>query len=341
MKKINKDNFEFLKNSKVLVTGAGGFIGSHLIEALYKINCREIKALVHYNSGNNWGNIEYLPNHIKTDLTIMLGDLRDMLCVKKAAKGMNVIFHLGAIISIPYSYLAPQSLLETNASGTLNILQASLEEGVDKIIHTSTSEVYGSALYVPIDENHPLQAQSPYSASKIAADKIAESYYRSFDLPVAVIRPFNTYGPRQSARAIIPTILSQLLQKDNKKIKLGSLKPVRDLNYVEDIVKGFLLMAENERSIGKVINIGSGDGTSIKNLVIKIIDLFNSDVEIEVEKVRFRPEKSEVDKLICNNKKAKEILNWNPSVDLEEGLIRTKEYIENNIEKYKSKIYNI
>lgn len=331
----------FFKNRKVLVTGAGGFIGSHLIEALYKSNCRKIRAFIRYNSQNRWGNAELLPDYIKKDLEIILGDLRDPLSVKKAVRGMDLIFHLGAIIAIPYSYIAPQSYIETNATGTLNVLQASLEEGIEKVIHTSTSEVYGSALYVPIDEKHPLQGQSPYSASKIAADKIAESYYKSYDLPVAIIRPFNTYGPRQSARAIIPTVLNQVLQKNNKKIKLGSLHPIRDMNYVEDIVNGFLLMGKSENSIGEVINIGSGIGISIKELAMKIITLFNSNFEIEIEKKRIRPEKSEVNQLICNNKKAKKLLNWEPKVSLEDGLVRTKNYIEDNLEQYKSKIYNI
>lgn len=341
MPKSDKANFMFLKNRKVLVTGAGGFIGSHLTEALYKSNCGKIRAFIHYNSQNRWGNIEFFPDYIKKDLEIILGDLRDSLSVKNAVKGMDLIFHLGAIISIPYSYAAPQSFFETNATGTLNVLQASLEEGIEKVIHTSTSEAYGSALYVPIDEKHPLQAQSPYSASKIAADKIAESYYRSYDLPVAVIRPFNTYGPRQSARAIIPTILTQVLQKNNKKIKLGSLHPIRDMNYVEDIVNGFFLIARSEKSIGEVINVGSGIGFSIKEIAEKIIKLFNADAKIEIEKERIRPEKSEVNQLICNNKKAKKLLNWEPRISLEEGLKRTKNYIADNLEKYKSEIYNI
>jgi len=220
-------------------------------------------------------------------------------------------------------------------------LQAALEERIEKVIHTSTSEVYGSALYVPIDEKHPLQGQSPYSASKIAADKMAESYYKSYDLPVAIIRPFNTYGPRQSARAIIPTILTQVLQKNIKKIKLGSLHPIRDMNYVEDIVNGFLLMGISKNSIGEVINIGSGIGISMKELAMKIIALFNLDFEIEIEKKRIRPEKSEVNQLICNNNKAKKLLNWAPRVSLEDGLVRTKNHIEDNLEQYKSKIYNI
>ena len=331
----------FFKNRKVLVTGAGGFIGSHLIEALYKANCRNIRAFIHYNSQNRWGNIEFLPDYIKKDSEIIMGDLRDTLSVKKAIKGMDLVFHLGAIIAIPYSYIAPQSFIETNVTGTLNVLQASLEEGIEKVIHTSTSEVYGSAFYVPIDEKHPLQGQSPYSASKIAADKIAESYYRSYDLPVTIIRPFNTYGPRQSARAIIPTVLTQVLQKNNKKVKLGSLYPIRDMNYVEDIVNGFLLMGKSRKTIGEVINIGSGIGISIKELAVKIIALFNLDFEIEIEKKRSRPEKSEVNKLICNNMKAKKLLNWEPRVSLEDGLVRTKKYIEDNLEQYKSEIYNI
>ncbi len=330
----------FFKNRKVFVTGAGGFIGSHLIEALFKLGCGKIKAHVHYNSQNRWGHIESLHENIKKNIEIVPGDLRDPFGLRKAVKGMDIIFHLGAIISIPYSYIAPQSLLETNANGTLNVLQAVLEEGIEKVIHTSTSEVYGTALYIPIDEKHPLQAQSPYSASKVAADKIAESYYRTYDLPVAVVRPFNTYGPRQSARAIIPTILSQILNK-NKKIKVGSLFPIRDMNYVEDTVNGFLQAARSEKSIGEVINIGSGSGVSIKELIEKIIVLFNVEVEIETEKSRMRPEKSEVNQLICDNKKAKELLNWEPKVSLEEGLKRTKEYIEHNLEQYKSEIYNI
>lgn len=341
MNNLNKDCPMFFKNRKVLVTGAGGFIGSHLIEALYKLNCEKIRAFVHYNSQNRWGNIDFLGNDIKKDLEIIPGDLRDPISIKKAVKGMNIVFHLGAIISIPYSYIAPQSFFETNVSGTLNVLQAAFEEGTEKVIHTSTSEVYGTALYVPIDEKHPLQAQSPYSASKIAGDKIAESYYKTYDLPVAVIRPFNTYGPRQSARAIIPTILTQILKNNNKKIWVGSLHPIRDMNYVEDTVNGFLQIARSEKSIGEVINIGSGLGVSIKELAERIIAMFNADVEIESEASRIRPEKSEVNQLVCNNKKAKELLNWEPKVSLEEGLKRTIYYIKNNLEQYKSEIYNI
>jgi nucleoside-diphosphate-sugar epimerase len=252
--------------------------------------------------------------------------------------GCQVVFHLGALIAIPYSYQAPQQFIDTNVKGTLNILQACLEEQIEKMIHTSTSETYGSAIYTPIDEAHPLQAQSPYAASKIAADKLAESFYCSFDLPVTIIRPFNTYGPYQSARAVIPTIISQALSSDS--IKLGSLTPVRDLTFVEDTVSGFIRVAESEKSIGSIFNIGNGHGVAISELVGVILNIIGVDKHIVVDSKRFRPAKSEVTVLICNNAKAREILGWRPQYTLEQGLKYTVEYISNSLYRYKPEIFN-
>jgi NAD dependent epimerase/dehydratase len=325
---------------KVLVTGAGGFIGSNLVEELLKRNV-EVKAFVHYNSRNDYGNLKFIAEPIYSNIEIISGNIEDPFSVKKAVKGADTVFHLAALIAIPYSYLAPESYIATNIRGTLNILEASQAESVKKIIHTSTSETYGTAIYTPIDENHPLQGQSPYSASKIGADKIVESYYRSFDLPVATIRPFNSYGPRQSARAVIPTIISQVLTTKNQKIKLGSLSPVRDLSFVKDTVEGFIKIAASTKSIGEVINIGFGKGITIGELAQIIINQINPEIGISVEKERMRPEKSEVMKLICDNTKAKNILNWKPSIELEEGIKKTIEFIKQNPTLYKPDIYNI
>ncbi len=332
-------------NKKVLITGSEGFIGSHLTERLVKEGY-DVKALVLYNSFNNHGWLEDIPKKIKNSIEIVLGDIRDPNGVEQIVRGCNSILHLAALIAIPYSYLSPQSYIETNIIGTLNLLQAANRNNIEKFIHTSTSEVYGTAKYVPIDENHPLEGQSPYSASKIGGDQIAMSYFRSFNTPVAILRPFNTYGPRQSARAIIPTIISQLTNK-NKKISLGSLKPTRDFSFIEDTVEGFVSSLKSKKNIGEIINVGSGYEISMKNLATMIAKLMNKDILISLDKQRLRPKLSEVDRLVCQNKKAKKVLNWKPkypeSKGLEAGLKKTINWYTNpeNLKKFKSGIYNI
>jgi len=326
--------------NKVLITGAGGFIGSNLVEELVNKGMK-VRAFIHYNSRNSWGNLELLSSKILNEVEIFTGNIEDPFSVKKAVKNCDTVFHLAALIGIPYSYIAPESYVNTNVKGTLNVMQACLDENVEKIIHTSTSETYGSAIYTPIDEKHPLQGQSPYSASKIGADKIAESYYLSFSLPVATIRPFNTYGPGQSARAIIPTIISQVLTTKTNKIKLGSLSPVRDLNFVKDTINGFINIAENERSIGEVINIGFGKGITIGELAERIINFINPKIEIICDEKRIRPDKSEVIKLICNNEKAKRLVNWQPNYTLDKGLKETIQFIREHLNIYKPEIYNV
>lgn len=327
------------KGKKVLVTGSEGFIGSHLTEKLVSLGA-DVRAFVLYNSFGKWGWLDTLKDNDKKKLDIFMGNICEAYNVKKAMEGINVVFHLAALIGIPYSYYSPESYVSTNVMGTLNVLQAAREAGVKKIVHTSTSETYGTAIYAPIDEKHPLQGQSPYSASKIGADMMAESFYRSFDMPVAIIRPFNTYGPRQSARAVIPTIISQILS-GSKKIKLGSLSPVRDLTFVSDTVRGFIKVAESDKSAGNVINIGSGKGVTIGELAEKIFELTGSELEIESDGTRVRPQKSEVMKLICDNKKASDLLGWKPEYTLEKGLLETIEFIKNNLGSYKPDQYNI
>lgn len=329
-----------LINKKVLVTGAGGFIGSHLTERLVELGSK-VRTFVRYTSNGRLENIEEFPRKVLDKIEIFKGDLKSPDSVERAVEGINVIFHLGAIISIPYSYEDPRDFIETNIVGTLNILGAARKYDVNKVVITSTSEVYGTARYTPIDENHPLQPQSPYAASKVGADKLSESFYKSFDLPVAIIRPFNTYGPRQSMRAVIPTIITQALIKD--KIKLGSLTPKRDFTYVEDIVQGYIKIAKSNSSIGKIINIGSGKAYSVKDIVKTIGQILNKNLEskIEIEEERIRPGKSEVMLLLCDNTKAKKLLRWEPKVSLEEGLKKTIEYIEKHPNKYfkRSEIY--
>ncbi len=322
----------------VLVTGAGGFIGSHLTEHLVDLNAN-VKAFVRYNSRNDWGLLELLPKDKLDKVEVIMGDLRDEHAVRQATKDVDVVFHLASLIAIPYSYIHPREVVETNVIGTLNVMMAANENNVEKVVHTSTSEVYGTAVYVPIDENHPLQGQSPYSASKIGADKIAESFYRSFDLPVAIIRPFNTYGPRQSARAVIPTIITQALTSD--KVYLGSLHPTRDYTYIEDIVNAFIKVAESRNSVGEVINFGSNFEISIGDLAKLIISMIGKDIEIVIDPRRIRPEKSEVERLRCDNTKAKKLLGWEPKVTLEEGLKRTIEWISEHINLYKPHVYNV
>ena len=330
-----------LKGKKVLVTGADGFIGSHLVEALLKEECK-IKAFVYYNSFNSWGWLDTFPDEKIKKIEVIAGDIRDSNIVKEAVKGTDVIFHLAALIGIPYSYHSPESYIETNIKGTLNILQSAKDLGIERIIHTSTSEVYGTPEYVPIDENHPLRGQSPYSASKIGADKIAESFYLSFDVPIITARPFNTYGPRQSARAVIPTIISQLLN-GGKEINLGSLYPTRDFNYVTDICKGFIALASCEKAVGKVINIGTGVEVSIKDVAEKIIGLINPDAKIVTEDRRKRPEKSEVERLICDYKLMTALTGWDPEIGLGEGLLKTIEWHKHGkkLNRFKWDKYNV
>ena len=325
-------------SKKVLVTGSEGFIGSHLVEKLVQLGAN-VTAFVLYNSFNNHGWLESLSPVTQKQITFYTGDIRDNYSVTEAIKGNDIIFHLAALIAIPYSYQAPSSYVDTNIKGTLNVLQACRDIGVKKLIHTSTSETYGTAHAVPIDELHPLQAQSPYSASKIGADMLAESYYRSFQLPVATIRPFNTYGPRQSARAIIPTVITQLLSGVSS-LNLGDLSPTRDFTFVLDTVDGFIKVAENESSIGTVINIGSSQEISIENLVKKIMSLLDKDVPIVSDDQRIRPEKSEVFRLCANIQKATRLLGWTPQFSLDEGLTRTIDWISKNMEVYKPNVYN-
>lgn len=332
-----------LSNQTVLVTGAGGFIGSHLVEALLAKGC-QVRALIKYNSRNDWGNLEQLPPESQAQLEIISGDITDPFLVRQAVKGCAAVFHLAALIGIPYSYVAPQHYVNVNVQGTLNVLEACRSEGVQKLVHTSTSETYGTALYTPIDEAHPLQGQSPYSASKIAADKMAESYYLSFDLPVATIRPFNTFGPRQSARAIIPTIISQALAyaKTRQPIKVGSLDPQRDFTFVKDTAQGFIRMAECDASVGQVINVGSGQTQTIGDTLDLILDILGQpDIPVLTEAQRIRPEKSEVGLLLADNRKARELLDWQPQTDFRQGLTQTIEAIEASLGRYKTGIYNV
>ncbi|MEN8215379.1 MAG: SDR family NAD(P)-dependent oxidoreductase [Pseudomonadota bacterium] len=323
----------------ILITGAAGFIASHLTEALV-VAGHKVRAMIHYNFQNNWGWLETLPQEVMANVEVFPADITDPFAVQKAVSGCDTVYHLAALIAIPYSYRAPAAYVETNIKGTLNILQASLDEGVRRLVQTSTSETYGTAQYVPIDEKHPLVGQSPYSASKIAADKLAESYYLSFDLPVAIIRPFNTFGPRQSARAVIPTIISQALS-GAEIIRLGALSPVRDLNYVKDTVHGFMAVANSEEALGQVINVGRGEGVTIGALAQLILDICGSKATIEVEKNRLRPEKSEVMELICDNSRARALLGWQPEYSLRQGLEETVAWMKEYLHKYKSDIYNM
>lgn len=325
-------------NRNVLVTGAGGFIGSHLTEKLVDLNAN-VKAFVRYNSRNNWGLLELLPKEKLDQIEVIMGDIRDFNAVMRAMEDVDIVFHLASLIAIPYSYVHPREVVETNVLGTLNVLMAANENGVKRFVHTSTSEVYGTAKYVPIDENHPLQGQSPYSASKIGADELARSFYCSFNLPVAIIRPFNTYGPRQSARAVIPTIITQALTSD--KVYLGNLYPTRDYTYIDDTIRAFIMIAECKNAVGEVVNIGSNFEISIGDLAKKIISIIGKDVKIVIDPRRVRPERSEVERLRCDNTKAKRLLGWEPKITLDEGLKRTIEWIKENIHMYKPYIYNI
>jgi len=327
-----------LIGKRILVTGAGGFIGSHLTERLVEMGAN-VRAFVRYNSDGNIKNLKELSKDTLNKIEIIRGDLRNCESVKKAVEGIDVIFHLGALISIPYSYEAPRDFIETNILGTFNILQAARENKVKKIILTSSSEVYGTAIHLPIDEKHSLQAQSPYSATKISADKIAESFYRTYNIPITIIRPFNTYGPRQSMRAVIPTIIYQALTKN--KVELGSLSPKRDFNYVKDTVEGFIKIAESDNSIGEIINISSGQTFSIGELVEKIKKIIGKDFSVETKEEKVRPENSEVMLLLGDNSKAKMLLGWEPKYSLEEGLTEAVNYIRKNLGKYEEERENI
>ncbi|MCC6198193.1 MAG: GDP-mannose 4,6-dehydratase [Burkholderiales bacterium] len=325
-------------SDRVLATGAGGFIGSHLVERLVREGTR-VRAFVHYNSRNDWGNLELIEPAIKSEVEVVTGDVADPFSVRNAMRGVRTVYHLSSLIAIPYSYVAPQSYVTTNVQGAINVLQAAREEGVERVVHTSTSECYGTARYVPIDEAHPLQGQSPYAASKIGADMIAESYWRSFGLPVATIRPFNTFGPRQSARAVIPTIISQALK--GGPIRLGALTPTRDMNYVDNTVDGFIAIATRPSAVGEVINIGSGREISIADLARLIVKLIGTHAEVVNEADRLRPAASEVERLLCNNEKAGRLTGWTPAVDLEEGLRRTIEWVARNLDRFKTHVYNV
>ncbi|RUA34793.1 MAG: NAD-dependent dehydratase [Bacteroidetes bacterium] len=330
-----------LSNKKILITGADGFIGSHLTEKLIDEGY-QVKAFVYYNSFNSWGWLDTLPKEKLDKIEIFSGDIRDPNGVRTAMKDVDIVFHLAALIAIPFSYHSPDSYIDTNIKGTLNVIQAAKDLGTERVLVTSTSEVYGTAQFVPITEEHPKQPQSPYSASKIGADCIAESFYRSFDLPITIVRPFNTYGPRQSARAIIPTIISQLL-KGATEIKLGDLRPTRDLLFVEDTANAFIEIAKSDKTIGEHINIATESEISMQELAQGLIDIINPKAKIITDAERLRPEKSEVFRLFGSAQKIKELTNWKPQYDLTAGLTQTIEWFskEENLKNYKSDIYNI
>ena len=324
---------------RMLITGADGFIGSHLTEMLVRCGAT-VKALSYYNSFNYWGWLEDLD--CLNDIEVLTGDVRDPHYCMRVTKDVDVVFHLAALIAIPYSYVAPDSYVDTNIKGTLNICQAALENGCKRVVHTSTSEVYGTAQYVPIDEKHPLQPQSPYSASKIGADAMAKSFFNAFELPLTIARPFNTYGPRQSARAVIPTIITQIAN-GKKQIELGDLTPTRDLSYVEDVCRGFIALAECEKAIGETVNIGSNFEISIGDVVDNIKEIMNSDVQVITDNARLRPEKSEVFRLWCDNTKIHSLIGFTTKHTLQEGLKKTINWFTDpeNLKKYKANIYNV
>ncbi|MFZ5906253.1 MAG: NAD-dependent 4,6-dehydratase LegB [Nitrospirota bacterium] len=328
-----------VRNKTILVTGADGFIGSHLTEALVKKGCK-VKALSFYNSFNTWGWLE--DTDCLKKIEVLTGDVRDPHYCKRITKSTEIIFHLAALIAIPYSYIAPDSFVDTNIKGTLNICQAALENSCERVIHCSSSEVYGTASYVPIDEAHPLQPQSPYSATKIAADAMAKSFYHAFNLPVTIARPFNTYGPRQSARAVIPTIITQLLSGKTE-IKLGSLHPTRDMVFVKDTVKGFIAIAESEKTIGDTINIATQNEISVGDLAKKLIGMLSPMAKIKTDKIRVRPQKSEVERLLGSSEKIQKLTKWKPRYTIDEGLRETIQWFRNkdNMKQYKANIYNV
>ncbi len=326
------------RGKKVLVTGAGGFIGSHLVERLVAEGA-QVRAFIRYNSRSDLGMLRLIPAAVFSQFDLVRGDLRDVEAVRSAVRGVDTVFHLGALIAIPYSYVHPREVIDTNVMGTVNLLMAARDFRIRRLIHTSTSEVYGTAQYIPIDEAHPLQGQSPYSASKIGADKIAESFYRSFEVPVVILRPFNTYGPRQSARAVIPTIITQALTRDE--VKLGSLDPSRDFTYISDTINGFLRAAEAENVLGEEINLGSDNTIRIGDLARKIFGIIGKTPRIVVDTQRIRPGKSEVMNLCASNKKAKEVIGWEPHFSLDEGLPLTIEWISSHLDIYQPDRYII
>ena len=324
---------------KVLVTGADGFIGSHLVETLLDEGY-EVRAFVLYNSFNTWGWLDTFPKEKLDKIDIFTGDVRDPNAVRAAAQGVDAIFHLAALIAIPYSYYAPDAYVDTNIKGTLNVLQAARDLNIERVLVTSTSEVYGTAKYVPIDEKHPYQGQSPYSATKIGADRLAESFYRSFELPVTIVRPFNTFGPRQSARAVIPTIITQLLSGKTE-IKLGSLTPTRDFNYVKDTAMGFVEIYRSDKTIGQEINIATQKEISIGQLAEELIRQINPEAKIVCDEQRLRPENSEVNRLLGANEKIKSLTAWEPKYTFEQGLAETIAFLKDNLDRYKVDIYNV
>lgn len=326
------------EQKQVLVTGAGGFIGSHLTEALVKAGAK-VRVFIRYNSRDGRGNLEDLEPGILEQIEIIAGDLRDADVIERTVKGCDAVFHLGALVGIPYSYKNPREVVETNIMGTFNVLTAARDHGVERIVHTSTSEVYGSALYVPIDESHPLQGQSPYSASKIGADKLAESFYASYDLPVVTVRPFNCYGPRQSARAVIPTLITQALACEE--IRLGNTETLRDFTFVTDTAEGFIKAAQSQEGFGRVINIGSGREFSIGQLAQIILNTIQSTAKIVVDEARVRPSRSEVNRLLADNRLAKETIGWEPRVSLEEGIKRTVAWIAAHMNRFQIGKYQI
>ncbi|GBF12462.1 NAD-dependent 4,6-dehydratase LegB [Tepidibacillus sp. HK-1] len=324
---------------KILITGSDGFIGSHLTERVLEEGY-DIRAFVLYNSLNTWGWLDTLPKEKLDQIEIFTGDVRDPNGVREAMKGVDEVFHLAALIAIPFSYHSPDMYVDTNIKGTLNVLQAARDLETSRVLITSTSEVYGTAQYVPIDEKHPYQGQSPYSATKIGADRLAESFYRSFNMPITIVRPFNTYGPRQSARAVIPTIITQLLA-GKEEIKLGSLTPTRDFNYVKDTANGFIEIAKSDKTIGEEINIATQQEISIGQLAEELIRQINPNARIVCDEQRLRPEKSEVNRLLGSNEKIKRLTNWTPQYTFEQGLAETIEFFRHNLDKYKIDIYNI
>jgi len=330
-----------LQNIKILVTGADGFIGSHLVEKLLDEGA-SVRAFCYYNSFNSWGWLDSLSHEKASRIEIFMGDIRDAGSVRSAMEGINMVFHLAALIAIPYSYYSPESYVDTNVKGTLNILQCAKDFNTSRILVTSTSEVYGTARYVPIDESHPRQGQSPYAATKIGADALADSFYRSFNLPVTIVRPFNTYGPRQSSRAVIPTIITQLLSGKSR-VKLGALHPTRDLVFVKDTVEGFVAIAKSEKCVGEEVNIATNSEISVRDLAATIISLINPAATIENDDVRMRPEKSEVERLFGSNSKLKSLTQWEQRYSLEQGLKETIAWFSDraNLARYKTDIYNV
>lgn len=334
-----------LESKKILVTGSDGFIGSHLVEELIRLGC-DVRAFIFYNSFNSWGWLDHFRQNSKKRFDVFAGDVRDSHCVKEAMKGCEVVFHLAALISIPYSYHSPETFVDTNIKGTLNIVQAARELEIGKVIHTSTSEVYGTARFVPISEEHHLQCQSPYSASKIGADQIAMSFYYSYEIPVTIVRPFNTYGPRQSARAVIPTVITQIAN-GKRKIKMGSIRPTRDFNYIKDVIRGFIAVAESDSTIGEIVNIGNNYEISIGDTVNIIAKIMSTDVEIVSDTERVRPINSEVERLLADNSKALQLTGWAPEYNgldgFRRGIAETVEWFKSpeNLKLYKFDNYNI